>query len=530
MSSKFEILVVIPTYNNAGTLARVIEEVLQHGLPLLVVNDGSTDQTASILQNYNKVNQIHHKKNLGKGAALKSALLYALENKFRSILTIDADGQHQASDIPKFLSSEGINDNHIIIGVRDFNSNSIPRSSRFGRKFSNFWIWAETGYYLSDTQSGFRLYPVKQDLISSLRSKAYDFEIEILVRAIWQGVAIKEIPIQVFYPQPEDRVSHFRAFKDNARLTRIHSLLFTTSIFLRFFQLRWSLGRKKSKSERRGAGLMALIVRTFGIRLSYAIMIFPLIYFFITNRSSRQGIIQLYRNLNTKPSFARFFRSFQNYWMFGCTMVDRFAYEKVRITKPDYSKDMGFQPGCIYVGAHIGDWLISSRGLNHTRKIPVAIILDQSQTPEFLKRIKRTNLNITLIDPNLQGMGAMLEMHKIVKLGGCLCFLGDRSSEFDKTMVLPFLGKSAHFPVSPYKISRVLKAPVFFFYCTRTSSFGYPQYFVKAIRIYDGIEDIPVEDILDRYVRQLEKLVIQAPTQWFNFFNFWNTHNEEIVS
>jgi len=224
-----DILVVIPLYNHAATVRGVVERVLQYHLHMLVVDDGSTDAGLTVLEGLD-IKVIRQAENRGKGEALKTALHEAQRLGFSHIITLDADDQHDPADLPRFISAVAIDPHGIIVGKRDFEQESIPRSSRFGRQFSNFWLRVQTGKSLGDSQSGYRAYPVNIVLGLPLHEKHYSFEVEVLVRAVWAGVALYDVDINVFYPPPEERISHFRGFMDNFRLTLLNTKLTLRSV------------------------------------------------------------------------------------------------------------------------------------------------------------------------------------------------------------------------------------------------------------------------------------------------------------
>jgi glycosyltransferase involved in cell wall biosynthesis len=216
---------VIPVYNNAATILSVAERILKQQIDgVLVIDDGSNDcNVAETLSGIAGITVLAHEHNMGKGKAIQTALKYLNERNVTYMITIDGDGQHYPEDIEHFLPVLAEDDHSIIIGVRDFSARHIPGSSNVGRKFSNFWIMVETGCKVADAQSGFRAYPVKY--ISQLHfiSSYYNFEIEVLTKAAWAGITLKSVPVRVWYPEnPEDRVSSFRPFLDNFRITLIN--------------------------------------------------------------------------------------------------------------------------------------------------------------------------------------------------------------------------------------------------------------------------------------------------------------------
>jgi len=220
--------VIVPTYNNQKTLKKVLDSILDFTTNVIIINDGSTDSTSEILKSYSQLTQIHHPQNLGKGRALRNGFRKALELDFEYAITIDSDGQHFAADIPVFLEAIQDEPNALLIGSRNMTQENVPKKSSFGNKFSNFWFKFETGIKLDDTQSGFRLYPLRL-LPKRFYSNKFEFEIEVIVRAAWKGIVVKNIPIQVLY-DPAERVSHFRPFRDFTRISILNTVLVTNAL------------------------------------------------------------------------------------------------------------------------------------------------------------------------------------------------------------------------------------------------------------------------------------------------------------
>lgn len=220
-----KLCVVIPTYNNAGTLARIISDVEKYTQHVIVVNDGSTDDTAQILQRFPWTQVISYPVNVGKGWALRKAFTYAVSKGYDYAITIDSDGQHFAKDLPAFIEKSARIPDALIVGARNMDQENIPGKSSFGHKFSNFWFKVETGINCPDTQSGFRLYPLR--LLKDLKffTWKYEFEIEVLVRAAWKGIPIETVPVSVHYEPKETRVSHFRPFRDFSRVSVLNTFL-----------------------------------------------------------------------------------------------------------------------------------------------------------------------------------------------------------------------------------------------------------------------------------------------------------------
>lgn len=222
---EFKLCIIIPTYNNDGTLAGVISDAAVYTNHIIVVNDGSTDGTEAIISSFPGIKSINYPVNKGKGWALRKAFAYAMGQGYNYAITIDSDGQHFAKDIPAFIEKLRTVQDAMIIGSRNMEQASIPGKSSFGHKFSNFWFKVETGTDCPDTQSGFRLYPLY--LLKNMRfiTRKYEFEIEVLVRAAWKGIKMDSVPVNVYYAPKETRVTHFRPFRDFTRVSILNTFL-----------------------------------------------------------------------------------------------------------------------------------------------------------------------------------------------------------------------------------------------------------------------------------------------------------------
>lgn len=233
-NSEFEALkacVLIPTYNNAGTIEDVVKDVLQYTDHVIVVNDGSTDNTKDILKQFEgDIHIVNYSPNQGKGKALQRGFQEAVNLGYHHTITLDSDGQHYAKDVMSFLKKLNDDEHQLIIGSRNMDQDNVPTKSSFGNKFSNFWFWVNTGIKANDTQSGYRSYPVKVLADKRYYTSKYEFEIEVIVRAAWAGVDVTSVPVSVYYPDPEERVSHFRPLKDFTRISVLNTVLVLTAL------------------------------------------------------------------------------------------------------------------------------------------------------------------------------------------------------------------------------------------------------------------------------------------------------------
>jgi glycosyltransferase involved in cell wall biosynthesis len=224
--------VVIPVYNHAAAAGSVIDSARSLGLPVIVVDDGSTDGTPDVLRDRSGIRVIRHPRNRGKGAALLTGFQAARETADWAV-TIDADGQHRPEEASALMEAADPVTRPIVVGCRrEMTADAaVPWTSRFGRGFSNFWVWVSGGPRLSDSQSGFRVYPLPETLNLGVVARRYQYEVEVLVRARRRGIPVVEVPVSVTYRPETGRISHFRPFVDFGRNTAVFARLITGRIF-----------------------------------------------------------------------------------------------------------------------------------------------------------------------------------------------------------------------------------------------------------------------------------------------------------
>lgn len=227
----FKPVVIIPCFNHADTLESVVKSVLSFEIPVIVINDGSTiPQTATIktVCETNNCIYVHHTPNGGKGAAMKQGFFTAHRMGFTHALQIDADGQHDMNDIPRFLEMSRNNPDALITGQPLYDE-TAPRSRMIGRKITDFWVMVETfNRHMPDAMCGFRVYPLAATLpiLDGLHFNRMGFDIEIMVKMYRNCTRILPISTRVIYP--ESGISHFRLWRDNFYISLMHTYLFFT--------------------------------------------------------------------------------------------------------------------------------------------------------------------------------------------------------------------------------------------------------------------------------------------------------------
>jgi glycosyltransferase involved in cell wall biosynthesis len=228
----FNLCVLIPVYNHEHAIGAVVGAVLTYGLPCILVDDGSSAACAKVLDQLaaarpDRIKLVRHSINSGKGAAVLSGFRQAQDAGYSHVLQIDADGQHCVADIPTFLRLAAAHPQAIVAGYPRYDE-SVPKLRLYGRYLTHVWVWINTlSFQIKDSMCGFRIYPVAPVMALAARQKIgtrMNFDTDILVRLYWEGLDVLNLPTRVSYPS--DGVSHFRVWRDNVLITRMHATLF----------------------------------------------------------------------------------------------------------------------------------------------------------------------------------------------------------------------------------------------------------------------------------------------------------------
>lgn len=212
-----EIAVLIPALNCGATIHAVVAAARHYVPDVLVVSDGSSDTTVAEAMAAGARIATHDRPR-GKGAALLTGMRVLAEHGVRRVLTMDGDGQHLASEIPVLLQAADAAPRALIVGTRRFDEVVSAPIRLFGNRFANRWVEIACGQALPDTQSGFRVYPLRETLALRVRARHFAFETEVLIRAVRAGIPIRSVPVRVYYPPIAEHSSHFRGFVDTVRI------------------------------------------------------------------------------------------------------------------------------------------------------------------------------------------------------------------------------------------------------------------------------------------------------------------------
>ena len=530
--------VLIPVKDNVGTIADVTRKSLAHGLPVYVIDDGSSDGSGDAAgaagSGGGGAKILRHPVNLGKGQALLTGMRAALRDGHSHVICLDADGQHDPDDIPAFAAAIAESPNAIIAGVRDLST--APGRSQFGRKFSNFWVWVETGWHLADTQCGFRAYPIEATLALGLGGSRYDLEVEIFSRSIWSGTPVRDLPCRVYYPPPNERVSSFDPLRDNARISWMNARLVVRRIlwppywFPRIPQrdYGWS-GR--SKGFALGWRFVLGVLRLGGRAPAYGIVsalagwyavvaATPGIRAYIARYAAVRGATDA-----PAPTLYGLYRQF------AVTIIDRLLFLMHGPPAFPYVSEGAeniialFGTGGILLTAHMGNTEVAAGGpgaAERMRKLTVVRFEADGDHGRGLLSALPTDWQPRIIAVNRSEGFSTLSILRDLRAGAVVAMHGDRLVD-DRKAIVQFLGAPMELPVGPYLLAALAGVPVIIAGCFKEGD----TYRIvgEAPRMYkfdrSRSRDEQLQEWAQAYAGRLETWARRWPGQWYNFHEVW---------
>ncbi len=547
--------VVIPLYNHGGTIRDVVQRALLHCPHVLVVDDGSTDGGADNIADL-PVTVIVQPSNGGKGKALWTAATYLLheraEQAFTHMITLDADGQHYPEDLPRFFTAMEQNPQAIIIGNRDFSAPHIPGSSRFGRAFSGFWMWVQTGRKVSDMQSGYRAYPLAELLSLTTQESGYAFEVEVLVQAAWAKITIKGIEIAVLYPKAHERISHFHALRDNARMTWLNTKLTSKAVFRLLGQgLLWMKTRagllsretkqswsSRSLGSRAQHEIFRFMVRYKAFFLARLVLQVVVLYYTLVPavRSRAMPYVE-HRFGNHISSMQKNYHIWRLYRQFGEVLLCRMLHTESQKSALKSSEQFFYShmqkvlaagKGCLIVTAHVGGWQSGLAALEQCQ-CPIGVLLWRDPMDVDKHYFENATQSLVREINAAKPLEAMVQIHKTLKEGGLVLLMGDRFMDAsalhgaESWVHVPFLGENIRLPIKAYALASKLQVPLLVQFtvqdglCTRLWN---SKEIVVPPRLNHHKPELFLPYALE-YVQELERFVQENPYQFFNFHNIW---------
>ncbi|MFI2891862.1 glycosyltransferase [Klebsiella sp. 141196] len=554
MPLNFSPCVLIPCYNHGAMMPRVLARLQPFGLPCIVVDDGSDTSTRQQLERLAaetaSLTLIRLPQNAGKGAAVIRGLQAAAEAGFSHAVQVDADGQHAIEDIPQLLALAQTHPEALISGQPIYDD-SIPRSRLYGRWITHVWVWIETlSLQLKDSMCGFRVYPITPTLRLAQRvplGQRMDFDTEVMVRLYWQGNTSYFVPTRVTYPP--DGLSHFDAFKDNCRISLMHTRLFLgmlprmPSLLFRRASPHWA--RQQEVKGLWGMRLMLLVWRLLG-RKAFTLLLYPVVgVYWLTaataRRASQQWITRAREQLAARQMpIPPTLTSYRHFLRFGEAMLDKIASWRGEL---QFGRDVVFAAGAeetlnisdprgkLLLASHLGD-VEACRALAQLQGSKTINALVFSENAQRFKQIMaemapQAGLNlmpVTDIGPET----AMLLQEKLDR-GEWIAIVGDRiavnpqrGGEW-RVCWSRFMGQDAPFPQGPFILAAILRCPVNLIFALRQQDKLriYCEPFADPLLLPRADRQQALQQCIDRYAERLEHYALQSPLDWFNFFDFW---------
>jgi len=562
---KYQPCFLIPCYNHGSTVAAVVSSLESFSLPFIVVDDGSNSETKQALQHLTErdsLTLLTLAENSGKGGAVMAGMHKANELGYSHVVQIDADGQHDIEALPNLLACSQQNPSHLISGQPVYDD-SVPKPRLYGRYATHIWVWIETlSLAIKDSMCGFRAYPVTKTV--SVLNKydigtRMDFDIEILVRMYWEGVEIDFVDTRVIYP--EGGISHFDALWDNAKISWMHTRLFfgmlprIPRLLARHRRNRatstnthWS--KRQEQGTLLGIKLMLSVYSLLGRKVFNLILKIVMRYYHLTGKDAKRAS-ELY--LDQLQSYAKQHAialpkrldSYQHLLSFGHTMLDKLAawkgdfnVDNLTIHGQEHFQGMvDKNQGILLLGSHLGNIeLCRALGRRHSHiKINALVFTEHAERFNTVMKAVNPNSELNLIQVSSLGPDTAILLQQKIEQGEWVVIVGDRTStsKESRSVWADFLGKPAPFPQGPFMLASVLKAPVYLLFGLRDDSSDAPHFNVYFEPFSDKIvlprkeRQQALEKVVQDYANRLQHYTLQAPLQWYNFFNFWTLSNQK---
>lgn len=549
---------VVPVYRHVRTVGAVLDALLAADLPCIVVDDGNSGDEAAqlgeVVAARPRVELLRQPQNLGKGAAMQAGLRAAAARGYTHALQIDADGQHDTADIPRFLELARAHPDDMIYGVPVYDD-SVPRARLYGRYATHVWVWINTlSRDIRDSMCGFRVYP----LAATLRlldggplPARMQFDTEAMVRLHWRGVGFHAVPTRVVYPQ--DGLSHFRVLRDNLQISWMHTRLFCGMV-VRLPVLLWRRSGARARGARHWASigestsvggiLFLLYVHRMLGRWPFRCAVFPVVFVnWLLRPGLRRASLEYLRRIHAFRQDARApgaMMTLRHVMHFAETVLDkllatggRYPRDKVRVEGREVLRQQILSGrGAVIVTAHIGCQELCQYLAETSDVMRLNILMHSRHAEKFNHVLERLNPfnKVRFTEVTEFGPGVAMLLADRVADGECVGLAGDRVPVDGSAMTTAtFLGQPARFPVGPYVLAALLDCPLYFLCCIREGD-GYVvrfQELAHKVSLRRAERAARLAEYSASYARAMEAMLVRAPLDWFNFFDFWKQGDEQ---
>ena len=541
----FRVCAVVPCYNHGATAAAVVARLLAHGLDTLLVDDGSDAASAEALRaiaaQQPRVQLLRLEPNGGKGAAVLHGLREAAKRGFTHALQVDADGQHDLDDVPRFLQEGQNQPNAVVCGQPRYDA-SAPPSRRYGRWITHFWVWLETrSFAIGDALCGYRLYPLAPTIALADRvrlARGMSFDIDVVVRLAWEGLPVINVPTWVTYPR--GGLSHFRLWRDNVRISGTHTRLVLGMLWRLVLrprrEMHWS--RVPERGSTLGMRIVMAAWHLLGPRAARIAALPAVLWVFCTGgqarRASRTYLARLAATSSQPAPPPSAWSVLRHMYTFAEACIDRFAAWQGDVAPVDFHGEAEFRRlsdekrGALFIGSHLGnlEMVRALATLGGVARITAVVYTEHGR--RFVDALRSANPRFAenLLEVADFGPATAVLLKERIEQGEILVIVGDRTpaAENGRSASAVFLGQAAPFPQGPMVLAHLLECPVYLFFCLKRAG----RYDLHLERFAERVELPPRsrEEAIGRYVAEyaarLEYYCREAPLQWFNFYDFWH--------
>jgi predicted LPLAT superfamily acyltransferase len=551
----FKPCILIPHFNHSDLISGVLNKLRSYDIPCLVVDDGSAPEhrqkIRDLCQSYDEVVLRENGLNVGKGGAVTAGMIYAFEQGFTHAIQLDADGQHDLSSLIRLIEVAKKNPNDFVTGIPIYGED-IPKGRKLGRWITHFWVWVETlSFEIKDTMCGFRVYPLKACVPILSKNKLgsrMEFDTQIVVNLFWAGTKVHQIPVKVAYPT--DGRSHFRYFRDNVLISWAHTGMVLGMLrrlprwFLKGFHpeadIHWA--RRKEAGTLLGMRLLLGIYALLGRRVLTFALLFVVSYYYLMSGSARRaskGFLAAYTSwvdqLNRKPEAVS---SFWHIYQFAESLLDKVAVWRgdINVSQIAWEDHAVFdqlverRQGAVFFTSHFGNIETTRCLVRQFSRMRVNVLVYTEHAKKFNGLLEKLDLDVQLniISVPTIGVQTGILLKQKVDAGEWIFVMADRTSIASpgRTLNGTFMGRSVELPYGPFALADVLDVPIFTMHCYKQKG-GFQVGSTKLTEPGGPNElnrDKRCLKLADSYLRELERLVLKAPMQWFNFFDFWKKH------
>lgn len=540
---------LVPSHDHWRALPDVVAALRGHGLPVIVVDDGSGPEAAAAIAALHDPEggvQVHRRpRNGGKGAAVIDGFRLAAAQGFTHAVQVDADGQHDPAALPALLEAARVHPGALVSGQPQYDT-SAPLGRRIGRWITHVWVFVETlSLRITDSMCGFRVYPLAPCLELLERERVglrMDFDTEIMVRLFWRGVPPLMVPVRVVYPP--DNTSNFRMWADNVRISVMHTRL----VLGMLWRLPSILRRRPPATTAQGghwAGMaergalwgLGFVAAAYGLlgRAACIWVMAPIVgYFFLTGRRQRQASRDyLGRVLNRQPSGLESWRHFMN---FAGRALDAFAAwsgavprAALDLNDPEALARAAADPrGALLVVSHHGNIELSQALMDPVLRQRLTVLVHTRHAENYnrLLAAHRGDAAARMLQVTEIGPETAIMLRERIEAGEWIAMAGDRVPVLSRSRVsrVPFLGRLAAFSHGPWILAAVLGCPVLLLFCRQVARERWRlsvEPFAESIDLPRGDRAAALEHWIGRYAARLERECREAPLQWYNFYDFW---------